>query len=307
MKHGLQLLSLFLFISLTSCINATSINLNGGAQIKGNGNIVVESRKLDKDFSKVVAQGIVNVYLTKGATQELEIEAEENLIELIVIENKDGVLQIRTEGSLSTSKKINIHVVYKDLDEITSTGSTDVYVKSTLTSHTITLTSSGASDIDLTTIEANSIFLNASGSSDIDIRSEAISDNISIYSSGSADINIRSIESSKLDLRSSGSSDISIRNVIATNTEALLNGASTISLSGKTDNLDVKASGSSDFKGKSFLSNTANVFSEGSSSSLIHVSEKLISKSTGSSDIIYYGNPKQVTEDKKGAASIKQR
>lgn len=307
MKHRLQLLSLFLFISLTSCINTTSINLGNGAQIKGNGNIVVESREVDKDFSKVIAQGIVNVYLTKGTTQEIEIEAEDNLLEFVVIENNEGVLQIRTKGNLSTSKKINIHVVYKELDEITSTGSTDVYVKTALTSETIRLTSSGSSDIDLTSIEASSIFINASGSSDIDISSLARSESISISSSGSADINIKSIESSNVYFRSSGSSDISINDVKAASTEAVLNGASNIKISGETHDLDVKASGSSDFKGKSFMSNTANVFSGGNSNSYLFVNERLNAKATGSSDIIYYGNPKHISEEKSGAASIKHQ
>lgn len=263
MKLITPLLSLLLFISLTACNNGISTFTGNSPMVKGSGNVITENRDATEDFSKLTARGSVNVFLKKGDNQKIEIEAEDNIMPLVIVEVKNGELIARTEGSMNTKKGVNIHVTYKGLESITSSGSTDVKVDSGLNAKTIKLASSGSSDLI-----------------------------------------VASIETDNLEVKSSGSSDITIKQVLTNNLEANLSGASDVKIAGKTTNLKVNTSGSSDLHAKDLSSNNAEVSSSGSSDIRVHVSEKLTAKSTGSSDVYYYGNPKDVSESKSGSASI---
>lgn len=267
MKATTSILSLFLIVLLTACNTGTGINIGSDSIIKGNGNVITESRDATKDFSKLTAKGSVNVFLKKGDTQKIEVEAEDNILPNVSIEIKNGELTARTEGSIRTKKGINIYVVYKELNAITSSGSTDVFVESLLKSKSISLVSSGSSDINIDSIEA---------------------ENIDLTSSGSSDIKIKHTQTKDFILGLSGSSDVKIAKGTATN-------------------LTISTSGSSDLYADNLETKTAAITSSGSSDVRVRVSNKLTAQSSGASDINYYGNPENVTESKTGSSTINKK
>lgn len=267
MKTTTSILSLFLIFLLTACNSGTTINIGNGAMIKGSGNVITESRDATQNFSKLTARGSVNVYLKQGNKQEIEIEAEDNIMPIVIVEIKNGELIARTEGNMSTKKGVNIHVTYKELNAITSSGSTDVFVESVLKSNNFSLASSGSSDINIESLEAK---------------------NIDLTSSGSSDIKIKQVQTANFVLGLSGASDVKISGGIA-------------------NNLTASTSGSSDLYADNLETETATVNSSGSSNVKVRVSKKLTAQSSGSSDIHYYGNPKDVVESKTGSSSIKKQ
>lgn len=267
MKTTTPLLGLFLLFLLSACNSGTNINIGNGSMIKGSGNVITESRDATKSFSKLTARGSVNVFLKQGDTQKIEVEAEDNIQRNVLVEIKKGKLTVRTEGSISTNKGVNIHVTYKELNAITSSGSTDIFIEHLLKSKSFSLTSSGSSDINIERIEAESIDL---------------------ASSGSSDIKIKHVQTANIVLSLSGASDMNISGGMATNLTASTTGSSDLD----TDKLETK---------------TATIASTGSSDVKVRVSERLTAQSSGSSNIYYYGNPKDVTESKTGASSIKKR
>lgn len=266
MKFTSSLLSLLLFISLTACNNSISTFTGNDPMVKGNGNVISENRDASDAFSKLTARGSVNVFLKKGDNQKITVEAEDNIMPLVIIEIKNGELIARTEGSISTKKGVNIHIIYKDLHSITSSGSTDVKVESSLSGKSINLSSSGSSDLI-----------------------------------------VDSLESENLEVKSSGSSDILIKQVQTDYLTAGLSGASDVRVAGKTKNLKASTSGSSDFNASDLSATTTDLSASGSSEIKVRVSDELTAKASGSSDIYYYGNPKDVSESKSGTASILKR
>lgn len=304
MKNTLQLLSLFLVLALSSCKN-TTVNMGNGAYVKGNGIITTESREVKTDFFGVQAQGFVNVYLIKGTSQHIEIVAEENLHEHIITKVKNGVLLLSTEGNIRTSKEIRINVTYKELNTITSSGSTNVYVESELSDNKITLTASGASNIVTSSIYTEHTNIKSSGSANIKINSFVNSKNVNLDGSGASNINTQSIESVNLLLSTSGSSRINIKNTLANKTKATISGASRISLNGNTNTLEAIISGSSNLKAESYISNSANIQASGASTADVFVNEELFAKASGASTIRYTGTPERITEERSGVSNIK--
>jgi len=243
MKNITQLISLFLLFSLTACNSGSGIFNN--STIKGNGNVVTESRDATEEFSKLIAKGNVNVFLKKGEFQKIEVEAEDNILPLVVVEIKNGVLTARTEGSMRTKKGVNIHVIYNDLNAITSSGSTDVKVESKLDSKKVSLASSDSSDLIVNLIETKSLEVKSSGSSDITI-ANANSKNTTLSLSGSSNIKIAGT-TKNLEASTTGSSNLTANNLISTSAEIKSSGSSNIKVQVR-DKIEVRASGASDIQ-----------------------------------------------------------
>ena len=70
--------ALLLFITLSS----SGCMYMGG--IKGNGNVVKETREVSS-FDGIKVGGAFNVYLSQSGTESLTIEADENLLPVILI------------------------------------------------------------------------------------------------------------------------------------------------------------------------------------------------------------------------------
>ncbi len=243
MKLTSSLLSLLLFISLTACNNGISTLTGNGPMVKGSGNVITESRDATEDFSKLTARGSVNIFLKKGDNQKIDIEAEDNIMPLVIVEIKNGELIARTEGSMSTKKGVNIYITYKDLYSITSSGSTDVKVESNLSGKSISLSSSGSSDLIVDSIDTDNLEVKSSGSSDIIIK-QVLTNNLLASLSGASDVRITG-KATNLKASTSGSSDLYASDLSATTADLSSSGSSDIKAR-VSDKLTAKASGSSD-------------------------------------------------------------
>ena len=65
-------------VSLASC----NFDVTFG-QTNGNGNVTTENRTVSEHFTKVKGSAGLDVYLTKGTTASIKVEADENLQEII--------------------------------------------------------------------------------------------------------------------------------------------------------------------------------------------------------------------------------
>ena len=70
----------------------------GSKKARGNGSIVTEDRSID-EFSKLKVSGSFRVVLTSDRTKELSIKTDENLMDYIITEVKDGSLIIKMKNN----------------------------------------------------------------------------------------------------------------------------------------------------------------------------------------------------------------
>ncbi len=218
---------------------------------KGSKNVIREVRTAEP-FEAIEASGIVNVYLKKGNSPAIEVEADDNLIGRITTEFVGKTLRIYTEGNFRSYKAMNVYVTYTELSAIKASGASDVYVESDISASAFRLEVTGAADFEMNTIlEAQSF---------------------QIVASGSADVEIREIACQAADFDAGGSSDIE--------------------LEGKATSLTLRLSGSSDFKGERLHVQTCDARLSGSSDAYVHVANELQVTASGSSDFYYGGMPK---------------
>lgn len=156
------------------------LNISG---VKGNGNVVTESRLSDVSFSKIHASEGLDVYLTKSTSTAVKVQADENLQELIETEIKDGVLHIHSKETIRKASAKKVLVNFTSLNEISSSSGAQIHTTNFILSDNIVVKASSGSNQKLA-IKAATIDCKSSSGSNIELDGNAKNINASA-SSGS--------------------------------------------------------------------------------------------------------------------------
>jgi len=163
MKTLTKITALFLLlISTTSCF------MDGITGIKGNRNVVSEDRTISSDFENIKVQQGINLYITQDNSTEIKVEADENIIDLLITEVQNNELKIYFEKNVYRAKARNVFLSTGNIKKIRA--------------------SSGASVKSENTIQTNSLDLDASSGSSMKIYVNAIE--VTTEASSGANINV---------------------------------------------------------------------------------------------------------------------
>ncbi|MEH6514466.1 MAG: head GIN domain-containing protein [Maribacter arcticus] len=234
-------LSVLLFTGLITL----SCSAQWGKTIKGNGNNVTIERSTG-DYEGIAVSGWFDVDLVAGNEGKVTLQGEENLLEYIITEVKDGKLVIKTEKgvNLKTSSwksEIRIIVPVESINSVSMSGSGDIVGKTKIKSDKFSTAMSGSGDITLD-IESNSLSASMSGSGDITLSGNTKDFDATI--SGSGDIEAYNLEADNVSATVSGSADIQV--TAKKSIKARVSGSGDISYRGNPEKVDTKTSGSGD-------------------------------------------------------------
>ncbi len=193
--------------------------------VYGNNKVVKEKREAGQFTALRVSSGI-DVYLTQGDRESIEVEADENLHEYILTDIRNGVLHVYTEVNIREAEEKRVYVTMKDIESLSTSSAGDIIGQTPVKSDRLELSVSSAGDIKLEiqvkeikagvsssgdvtlTGEADMLFANLSSAGDLNayglVAREA---DVSASSAGDADINV----TEKLRARSSSAGDINYR------------------------------------------------------------------------------------------------
>jgi len=90
-----------------------------GPTVHGDGNVVTEERSVDP-FNGIKGSSGLKVFITQGNEESVKIIADQNLQEKIKTEVIEGKLKIYTEYNIRNAKSKEVHVVYKNIDYLSS-------------------------------------------------------------------------------------------------------------------------------------------------------------------------------------------
>ncbi len=216
-----------------------------GKKVNGNGNMVTIERSTG-DYDAVAVSGWFDVELVDGNEGDITLKGEENLLEHIITEVKDGKLVIKVEKGYnlkpsSWKEGIHITVPVESINSVALSGSGDIVGKKTIKASNFKISMSGSGDITLA-VESNSVNASMSGSGDITLSGSTINFDVTI--SGSGDIKAYELEADNVDATVSGSADIKI--TAKQKLKARVSGSGDISYKGNPEKVDTKTSGSGD-------------------------------------------------------------
>jgi len=232
---------------ITLGIALCTIAVTNAQKIKGNGNIVTIERSTD-DYDAIAVSGWFNVILVDGQEGKLSIEGEENLLEYIKTEVKEGKLVIKVKKGYnlqpSSWKKdggIYVTVPVESVNEVTLSGSGDIVGKKTISTSEFSTNMSGSGDITLD-VESKTVSASMSGSGDINL--SGTTEVFDVQISGSGDIEAYDLIADIVDASISGSADIKV--TANKMLKARVSGSGDIHYRGDATKLDTKSSGSGD-------------------------------------------------------------
>lgn len=167
---------------------------------KGNGNIEEIEISID-DFQKVNIGGIYNVTLIESDENKVTIKTDENLHGFINTEVFNATLNINNIHNLKSSEGIDVNIYYKELNQIYSSGASNIEHEGIIVSDKLDLILSGTGAIDLE-INARRIEVNLTGAGVVTLAGET--DSLETHISGAGGLRAFELISNTSDISVSG-------------------------------------------------------------------------------------------------------
>lgn len=194
------------------------------AQEKGNGNIIKQERQVES-FTSINVGCAINLFISQGNTQTVEVEIDENLQEKLKTKVNNGVLNLSCDNVRNPSK-MNVYVTAPSIEKIDANAASVVKGLTPLTCENFNLLASGASKVTLE-IKANSIYNEASGASKQNLVIET--DKLTNEISGASDVVISGTALEHM-VDVSGAGKLKALEFVTDNTTAEISGAGNASV-----------------------------------------------------------------------------
>lgn len=188
-------LLLVVLVSVSSC--------QYGPGVEGNGQITSDTRNV-KSFDQMEVSGGFTVILSQGETEVIKVEADENLIDLIVTEVRGGVLEIRSKENIRGSGDIKVYVTAQNLTRIHLSGAVDLSSENELNFERLNIKGSGASTLNLNLL-TTSLDAELSGANNVTLNGKASSFNARL--SGASDLKAFGFEADEVEIKVTGAGD----------------------------------------------------------------------------------------------------
>jgi hypothetical protein len=196
-------------------------------------------------FTAISASSGLNVFLKKGSTTSVVVEADEKKIDKVRTEVKNGTLNLDIESKSwswgSGDKEINVYVTYTSLNAIAVSGGVDIESEGILSSDKLSIAASGGADMELQ-IKVKDLKIDISGGADLDLSGTA--DKVNISASGGSDISAYGLTCQDANVNASGGADVDI--TVERSLNANASGAADVSYKGKVKDVKSNKSGGAD-------------------------------------------------------------
>ena len=223
------------------------ISFNSFAQpwetIKGNGQMKKETREVG-DFTSLSSKGSMNVDITYGNSNSIQIEADENLLPYIetTVENGKLTIQSKKKVNLKPKSKMTVHVSMTKINSLQLSGSGNIDGDGAFTNSGKTdIGISGSGNIKLKFGSFGDLDLALSGSGNMDLKGAA-TNNITAAVSGSGNIECSDISSNDVEAKISGSGNIKV--YANKSIDAKISGSGNVFYRGGASNISSKVAGS---------------------------------------------------------------
>ena len=167
------------------------------------GPVVTEQRVLTDSISAITVNGSMDVIITQDTSYEIEIHANEDVMEYIETDVVNHELIIDEELNHYTNKTVTIYVSAQYLNDISLKGSGDITGANLVTDHAF-ISLKGSGDIDLNFYSINDIDIDLKGSGDIKIQGIVDQNNTDLEGSGDVDCKDLIAIEANIDLEGSG-------------------------------------------------------------------------------------------------------
>lgn len=244
-----------------------SLSAIAQSKIKGNRNVITEERSLDY-FSKLEVNDKIKLTLKQGSRSNLEIEADENLHDVLDADVKNSTLILSLTKRITNSKRFNITLYVEDLDRIVLNDDSEVNAFEELDVFNIEIILNNKSDIQLDNLKTQLLSLetNERSKGELRVRTDSLV------------VNAKESSRIKLDIITQGSS-------------INYSGSATVEVEGKTSGLELNASGNAGFKGAEFVADNVLVNALDKSDTYVNAKETIVIDAKNKAKVYLFNKP----------------
>ncbi len=186
-----------------------SCNFQGdfGFGVRGNGNVQTDDREVSTDFNEIEVSRGLDVYLTQGDEVDISVEADENLMDIIITEVENNTLYIYADENITSSRSQKVFVEFTDVDRITATSGSDVFSTNVIKANNLELHTNSGSDMELA-IDVDVVECVSTSGSDLRLSGTA---NIMFAEANSgSDIKAGNLKTATCEARANSGADITV-------------------------------------------------------------------------------------------------
>jgi hypothetical protein len=191
--------------ALFSVILFSSCDHFRGRYIKGNGNVITQSRNFS-NFNGVDVSSAIDLHVKQDSAFSVKVTIDEDLQPYIIVSEENGTLHIRQENntSLNATGRIKVYVSAPLFKQLEASGACKVIGENTLTApDNIDVHVTGASNAKLE-LDAPKISASMSGASDVTLKGRT--KDLVIKGSGASHARCFDLNSENADVDVSGAS-----------------------------------------------------------------------------------------------------
>jgi len=252
-------------------------------KIRGSRNVIVKQTYVD-NFNTLILNGELSVNVVFNSKPSIEIEADDNLHEVIIIDVTDGILTLSQSKRITSKKRLEITVNYSEpLEKMNISNEGEVR----------SLTTMELGDFSLTTADNTKAYLNINAKAFTFKSSGRSKTRLNLTADSSA---IELLDDSKLEgLVNSKSVLLDMYQ----KADAVLEGRATTST--------LRLSSSTDLDARNFNIDSCSLQIEDNADISLSVAGSLTMKAAGKSDIYLYGSPNITIEEFTGSSKLQKK
>lgn len=202
MKTTTKLITMLVVLFITS-----SCFMDGIMGIKGNRNVISESRSISSGFKEIDIQQGISLYLTQGNSTTLKVEADENIMDLLITEVQNNTLKIYFKKNVYKAKARNVYLTTNTISSIEASSGSSVKTENTWQTNQLKLSTSSGSSIKIN-VNANNITSSSSSGSTMWLYGKT--NNFSAKASSGSSINANELKSIDAIAKASSGAHISV-------------------------------------------------------------------------------------------------
>ncbi len=196
----------FVIVSLVlaGCSGITFGNYGNPNMIQGSGNVIRETRPVS-GFTSISLTCAGDAQVTQGDSDSLVIEAEDNILPLLVSEVQGSQLVLKTKPntSYSTNRGVHFIITVKDLGEIRSSASGNVDAGE-IQASTFNMVLNGSGNVTLAGLQASALTVEVTGSGNAVVRGGR-ADQLTANLHGSGNLTSSNVQSQTANVEVTGS------------------------------------------------------------------------------------------------------
>ncbi|SEK33596.1 Putative auto-transporter adhesin, head GIN domain [Maribacter orientalis] len=218
-------IALVLALLLNSC--GFDINFGDfGSGEKGNGVVVEETREITEEFTEVSASEGIDVFVTQGSDFDISVEADENIMDLIGTDIRNGKLKIHAIENIGRATK-KVYVTLPKVSGLIASSGSHLTTENMIQADKLQVDASSGAIIDAN-VKVTNMEIDASSGANISLEGTAKE----VFVDGSSGANIKANELQTLVCNADASSGANISIDVTDNLTAEASSGGNISYKG---------------------------------------------------------------------------